>query len=319
MNIRRLERIWKLLDSLPPFRALNVFDAVAQRSNITRAADDLGVTPAAVSQQIKSLEDHLGIDLFVRHKNGVTLTELGRDYLPFVRDAFARLRLGGRHLNRAKEANVLTISATPSIATKCLSPMLLSWMEEYPDVSVRLDARQDDVDFSHSSADFRICFGPQPVEGLVCHELLTDYVTPVCSPSLIPGPHPIENPSAICEHGLIHIEWAAEGANLPSWDSWLEAAGVSDERQRPGAHFNIAAMGIEAAIQGAGVALGQGLFIQTELRSGLLVRLSELSLPLGKPYYLVYPEKLRDTPKAQMFIDWLRHKFEEQFGENRRI
>jgi LysR family glycine cleavage system transcriptional activator len=297
---------------LPPFSALKAFDATAIHGSITAASNALCVTPAAVSQQIRVLENFLSIELFIRHSQGLKLTEAGRDYLPYVQEAFEKIRQGGQLLERTKSSNVITLSTLPSVATKWLAPRLLSWMKQHPETSVRIEAHHEEVDFSSEPVDFRICFGSKSYDGLIMHELLTDYVTPACNPSLIQGPYPIEDLSIITDKPLIHVDWGQDERPFnPSWQGWLQAAGLPIEHSEEGTRYNLSSMAIEAAALGGGLVLGQNLFIQAELNSGMLVKPFDLNLSLGHPYYLVYPEKALQKHNAQLFIDWLLQEARE--------
>ena len=146
---------------LPKLSAILAFETAARTGSLARAADTLALTAAAVSQQIRQLEQHLGITLFIRAKSGVTLTEQGADYLAYVQEAFETLRVAQQHVERQRGKQALTVFALPALASKWLNPALGDWLAQCPDGDLRLHATHAAVDFAHSAADFALCFGDQ--------------------------------------------------------------------------------------------------------------------------------------------------------------
>jgi len=295
---------------LPPLGALLAFEAAAQSGSFTSAADRLFVTPAAISQKIRLLEQQLDIVLFERSKKGVKLTRAGQSYLVFIHEALEKIRLGQQQLEMFRNLDVLTITALPSVASKWLMPRVMRWMDLNPELEIRVEASHARVDFNRSASDICISFGEQDYTGVNyagLHKelLLVDSVSMFASPQLLQNFSDSADLAAIAQLPMIHVDWGDDNHNLPDWEDWLQAAGLDMAVPKAGVHFNLSSMAIEAAVQGKGLLLGQNMFITNELASGQLVKPLELSLPLGQAYYLVYPKRTLDNAHAAAFIEWL--------------
>ncbi|AHY06300.1 LysR substrate-binding domain-containing protein [Serratia plymuthica] len=284
---------------LPKLSAILAFETAARTGSLARAADSLALTAAAVSQQIRQLEQHLGIQLFTRAKSGVTLTEQGADYLAYVQEAFETLRVAQQHVDRQRGQETLTIFALPALASKWLNPAIGDWLARQPQLDIRLHATHAAVDFAASAADFALCFGDQDYPLLEKVQLFQDGVQPVCSPQRQAAGDWARQP-------LIHVDWGKESQFLPGWHEWFTAAGLPPP-QRRGLTYNLTSLAIDAAVAGHGILLGQQSLIQRELANGTLVPLAETVLPLSKPYYVVYPQRTLDKPKAAEFLAWLQN------------
>lgn len=284
---------------LPKLSAILAFETAARTGSLARAADSLALTAAAVSQQIRQLEQHLGIQLFIRAKSGVTLTEQGADYLAYVQEAFETLRVAQQHVDRQRGQETLTIFALPALASKWLNPAIGDWLARQPQLDIRLHATHAAVDFAASAADFALCFGDQDYPLLEKVRLFQDGVQPVCSPQRQAAGDWARQP-------LIHVDWGKESQFLPGWHEWFTAAGLPPP-QRRGLTYNLTSLAIDAAVAGHGILLGQQSLIQRELANGTLVPLAETVLPLSKPYYVVYPQRTLDKPKAAEFLAWLQN------------
>ncbi|HGM6605088.1 TPA: LysR family transcriptional regulator [Serratia marcescens] len=202
---------------LPKLSAILAFETAARTGSLARAADALALTAAAVSQQIRQLEQHLGITLFIRAKSGVTLTEQGADYLAYVQEAFETLRVAQQHVERQRGKQALTVFALPALASKWLNPALGDWLAQCPDGDLRLHATHAAVDFAHSAADFALCFGDQDYPLLEKVQLFQDRVQPVCSPAL-------RDRGDWAQLPLLHVDWGKESQFLPGWHEWFTAA-----------------------------------------------------------------------------------------------
>jgi len=295
---------------LPPLGTLLAFEAAAQSGSFTSAADRLFVTPAAISQKIRLLEQQLDIVLFERSKKGVKLTRAGQSYLVFIHEALEKIRLGQQQLEMFRNLDVLTITTLPSVASKWLMPRVMKWMDLNPELEIRVEASHARVDFNRSASDICISFGEQDYTGVNyagLHKelLLVDSVSMFASPQLLQNLSDPADLAAIAQLPMIHVDWGDDNHNLPDWEDWLQAAGLDMAVPKAGAHFNLSSMAIEAAVQGKGLLLGQNMFITNELASGQLVKPLELSLPLGQAYYLVYPKRTLDNVHAAAFIEWL--------------
>ncbi|MGN7971144.1 LysR substrate-binding domain-containing protein [Serratia sp. 22264] len=284
---------------LPKLSAILAFETAARTGSLARAADSLALTAAAVSQQIRQLEQHLGIQLFIRAKSGVTLTEQGADYLAYVQEAFETLRVAQQHVDRQRGQETLTVFSLPALASKWLNPAIGDWLARQPQLDIRLHATHATVDFAASAADFALCFGDQDYPLLEKVRLFQDGVQPVCSPQRQAAGDWARQP-------LIHVDWGKESQFLPGWHEWFTAAGLPPP-QRRGLTYNLTSLAIDAAVAGHGILLGQQSLIQRELANGTLVPLAETVLPLSKPYYVVYPQRTLDKPKAAEFLAWLQN------------
>jgi len=293
------------MKELPPLAALRAFEAAAEAGSFARAADRLCVTPAAISQQIRQLEQQLDAELFIRSKRGVRLTAQGEAYLRFVTAAFEQLRLGQQQLARQQRRHSLSIATYPSVASKWLMPKVLQWMEQHPEQEIRVEASHARAEFEQGDTDLCIAFGDQDYPGLEQRLLFTDRVFAVAAPALLESLQDASDPDQLLRLPMIHIDWGRDNRYLPGWQQWLNAAEPGDRTPNAGPRFNLSSMAIDAAVQGKGLLLGQQLLIENELASGQLVKVNQISLPLEKGYFLVYPKWKLDNPVVMELIDWI--------------
>jgi len=303
------EKDFVMSSRLPPLGALLAFEAAAQFKSFANAAKHLYVTPAAISQQIQTLESHLELALFHRSKTGVKLTRAGESYLLFVQSGLDELRLGQQHLTQFRNLDVLTITALPSVAQKWLMPLVLQWMQLHPDIEIRIEASHEKINFNHSASDMCVSFGQAGYVGMHKKKLLSDSVTMVASPTLLVNKPSLDD---LLTLPMIHIDWGDDNNNLPQWDDWLvkvtNKTNKRDVKIQGGPRFNLSSMAIEAAVQSKGLLLGQHSLIQKELLDKTLIVPFALNLPLGEAYYLIYPQRTLDNHKANAFIKWLTNK-----------
>jgi len=295
---------------LPPLNSIRAFEAAAKTGSISSAAQSLFVSPAAISQQVRLLEEHLGIRLFNRSRRGVELTEAGQIYLTYVHESFEKLRTGQQKIEQFDNQNVLILTAPPSVASKWLMPKLFQWMELNPSVEMRIDASNTPANFNTSISDFCICFGDTGYPGLLKTEMFRDSISPVCSPALLKN-RTDDVTTLLHEYPLIHIDWGDENIHLPGWDDWLQHAGLEHTPSSRTLQFNFSSMAIEAAVQAKGIMLGQMTLVQEELNAGKLEQISTTSLPLNKSYYLIYPKRTLLKPMASEFLNWLKKECEQ--------
>lgn len=291
---------------LPPLGALLAFEVAAESGSFASAANRLFVTPAAISQQIRVLEQQLDIVLFKRSKMGVKLTRAGQSYLVFIHEALEKIRLGQQQIELFRNLDVLTITALPSLALKWLMPQVLQWMDLNPGMEVRVEASHARVDFNRSASDMCINFGDQDYPGANKELLFSDSVSMVVSPQLLKTLSDPEDLHSIAQLPMIHVDWGDDNYSLPDWEDWLQAADLDMTAPKGGPRFNLSSMAIEAAVQGKGLLLGQHMLIANELKTGQLVKPFDISLPLGRAYYLVYPKRTMDNANGAAFIDWLK-------------
>jgi LysR family transcriptional regulator, glycine cleavage system transcriptional activator len=290
---------------LPPLSALRSFEAAARLLSFTKAAAELNVTQAAVSHQIKSLEEWLGLKLFRRAHRALYLTDAGQSYLPVVREAFAKLVEGTERLTSLDQAGPLTVSVLPSFAAKWLVPRLPRFRRVNPEIDVRIDAAVRLVDFAREQVDVAIRNGLGGWPGVHAEKLMSEDVVPVCSPALVNGTPPLHRPGDLARHVLLHDDGAI------TWQIWLQAAGVEGVDWRRGPLFNDSGMLVQAAVDGQGVALARTALAEADLKAGRLVMPFDFKLPSSFAYYIVYPPQHGSRPKVQAFRAWLISEVQE--------
>ena len=298
---------------LPPLNALRAFEAAARHMSFQKAAGELHVTPAALSYQIRQLEDHLGRKLFRRLNRAVDLTPDGAALAAGVRDGFDRLMQAVAAFNQRRTGNVLVISAGPAFTAKWLTPRLYRFIAAWPDIDARIAASIRLADLRRDDVDIVVRFGRGTYAGCVSSKLLDEYVTPLCAPSLLTGAHPLRGPADLAHHTLIHDETHVGVFDLPDWRRWLAEAGVSNvDASRSGLHFNVADHAIDAAVAGAGVVLGRMVLADADIKAGRLVQPFPLKLKADYAFYVVTLESRVDEPAIKAFHDWI---FTEAEGE----
>lgn len=293
---------------IAPLNALRAFEAAARHLSFTKAAEELNVTPAAISHQIKTLEDHCGAPLFRRLTRSLLLTDQGQAALPVLREGFDMLAAASLQLARRRDDNVLTVSAAPSIAGKWLVTRLERFRARHPDIDVRLDATNRVTDFERDGVDLVIRYGGGDYPGLHVEPLLSTSVFPVCSPGLLENGPPLDLPEDLARHTLLHVDWASQNATWPSWSMWLLAAGVKGVEVERGPRFNDAGLVMQTAIAGQGVALGTDILVADDLAAGRLVRLFEICVPIEFGYHIVIPREKTETSKVAAFANWLHEE-----------
>jgi LysR family transcriptional regulator, glycine cleavage system transcriptional activator len=289
---------------LPPLNALRAFEAAARHLSFSRAAEELHVTPAAVSHQIKQLEEHLTIRLFHRRNRAVHLTEAGVGYLLVVRDAFDRLTAATVRLAEQDQVGHLVVAVLPSFAAKWLVPRLPRFRALAPDIDVNIAASHDMVDLVGGEADVAIRYGRGAWPGLKALRFLAEEVFPVCSPNLLKNGRAILEPDDLVHHLLLHDEPDKRYPYL-DWPTWLRTAGATRVDSARGPTFSDSSMLLQAAIDGQGVALGRSVLVSDDLAAGRLVKPFALSFPANAAYWLVAPPEAWDRPKIKAFREWL--------------
>jgi len=290
---------------LTHLNGIRAFEAAARHMSFAEAAQELGVTPAAVSQQIKALEDYLGVALFKRTKRALFLTETAQAVLPAARDGFDLL---ASVLTRARVSSAhdpLVISVTPSLAAKWLMPRLERFIARYPEIDIRIDTNSRLVDFAREAVDVAVRYGAGDWPGLEITPLMSESIFPVCSPKLQQGKHPLRKVEDLRHHTLIHDATLPEGSAFPSWATWLEAAGAPGVDTSRGLRVNASMLVSQAAIDGHGVALGRSVLVEDDLAAGRLIRPFSITLPLRYAYFVVHPKKLPKESKVPVLRRWL--------------
>jgi LysR family glycine cleavage system transcriptional activator len=289
---------------LPPLNALRAFEAAARHLNFSRAADELSVTPGAVSQQIQNLEDYVGASLFRRTPKGLLLTDAAQASLPALREAFDRLAEAASLLTAAVDGRRLTLTAAPSFAAKWLVPRLGRFEEAHPLVDVWLSADMDLVDFAAGEVDLAIRYGAGPYPGLEAIRLMHETVIPVMSADLMAA-NPVNEPGDLTGHVLLHDGSPDADDSCPDWLMWLAARGVKGVDGNRGPRFNQSSLVIEAAVGGRGVALAKRTLAQDDLDAGRLVAPMAITTSVDFAYYVVHPKAKGRLPQVKAFVSWI--------------
>ena len=293
---------------LPSLNSLRAFEAAARHLSFRKAAEELNVTPAAISQQIKQLEALLGVALFTRTTRALTLTEAAEIALPLITRGFDSLQDGVRTLTTQRDGGILTVSVSASFGMRWLLPKLERFRTCYPDFDVRIDASNNLADFERGGVDVALRYGRGEYDGLISELLISDVAFPVCSPTLLAPPHRLADPEDLRDHALLHVDWVMESESAPSWARWLQFAGVKEVDTRGGLRFSMDDMAVSAAIGGLGVVVAARAFVVADLVAGRLVKpfASELDMPTDFHHYAVYPAQKTSQPKVSAFLDWVR-------------
>jgi LysR family glycine cleavage system transcriptional activator len=289
---------------LLPLNSLRAFEVVSRHESFRAAAEELHVTTAAVIQQVKALEDHLGRKLLRRHSRGYSLTPDAAAGLEQLRNGFGQLSAAVEAMSSGGQ-RVLTVSAVPSLSAEWLVPRLSRFREQHPDIDVLLHPSQEVVDLERSRVDLGIRYGSGSYPGLISERLFHDEIFPVYSPSMLEGRRPLKRPNDLRGHTLIHTEWSPATGHWPGWSDWLRAAGITDVSASRGLRFSDGALVIQAAVRGQGVALGSKALALEHLAAGRLIRPFELSLVTDFGYYIVCAKSRVNEPDLVAFRRWL--------------
>ena len=293
-------------DRLPPLNALRTFESVARHLSFKKAAEELFVTPAAVSHQVKSLEQHLGVALFVRYNRSIALTDQGRMLYLGVHEGLEQLRLAVDRVKPLQQDNTLVIGSGPSFAAKWLSPKLYRFFSLHPDIDARVSANLAFSEFGPGGIDVAIRFGQGNHPGLYSQRLAMERLVPVCAPQL-----QLSTPADLRNQVLIHDESLTIFPDPSDWSDWLQLVGVEGVDAEKGPRFNHADHGIDAAIEGAGVVLARKLLAANDLRSGRLIKPFDTELETNLGFYFVCPQGDEKKPKIRAFYQWLTDEFSE--------
>jgi LysR family glycine cleavage system transcriptional activator len=306
-------------ERLPPLNTLKVFEAAARHLSLKHAAQELNVTPAAISHQVKALEDYLGVRLFRRLNRALELTPAARAALPKLREGFDSLAQAVATMRPQADSGQVTVSAAPSFATRWLMHRLHRFFAAHPEVDVRVSARlrrvkQGAKDSAAERAtienwleesDVAILYGHGDYQGFRFDKLFGLTVAPICSPQLMHGDHPLLRPQDLVHHTLLHDDTGVLYDGTAFWDAWLKAACVEGVDTSRGSHFSHAVLALEAANDALGVVATFPALAAAELAVGRLIMPFELQVPLSSAYYLVCNETVLMRPAVVAFRDWL--------------
>ena len=307
---------------LPPLNSLKAFEAAARHLSVKKAALELNVTSAAVSHQIRTLEDYLGVQLFRRYNRALELTDVAKAALPKLGEGFDCLAQAVAHLRSQQGGGSLTVSAAPSFASRWLMPRLHRFIAAHPEIDVRISARMRRVSVDGkgdvaeratveawlADSDVAIFYGRGNVPGIQLERLIDLSITPICSPALLnpAHPHPLRTPADLKHHLLLHDDTGELYDNEAFWGLWLRAAGVTDVEANKGPHFSHAVLAFEAAIDAVGVLASMPVLAAEDIASGKLVAPFDLVVKLPDGYYMACSEHADERPAVAAFRSWLR-------------
>lgn len=291
--------------NLPSLNALAALEAAARHGSIARAAAELHVTAATVSQHVRGLEEQLGVPLFVRSARGVTLTSAARALLPSLTQAFDRLDDAARRVREGGTTKRLTVSALPSFAAGWLVPRLALLERALPNVALTLRADRRLVDFDREEVDVAVRYGREPPAALASKRLFGELVFPVCSPALAYGAHPIDSVESLAQHVLIHDLDAEPHQPWLGWADFFARHGVAPPAHARGLYLDDSLVMLHAGIDGRGVLLGREPLVAQQLARGLLCRPLSDAWEAASAYFAVAPKRAFRRPLVRAFVDWL--------------
>ena len=294
--------------SIAHLNALRAFEASARHQSFSLAAQELNVTPAAVGQLVRTLEDWLGSPLFVRSTSGrarLVTTEVAEQALPDIRAGLERLAVGLERLRSGSAGGVLTVTGSPAFAAKWLLPRIERFQAAWPETDLRLDTSLKPVDFVAQRIDVGVRYGRGQWPGLAAEKLMDEEVYPVCAPALL-ATATLQAPGDLRGQVLIHDQSVDTSTGFASWQAWLRHAGGQGVPTDRGLRINNSAAVLQAAIDGQGVALARSVMAHDDLAAGRLVRLfPQVRLESALAYYVVYRPECIAQPKVAAFRDWL--------------
>ncbi|MDJ1015753.1 MAG: transcriptional regulator GcvA [Paracoccaceae bacterium] len=294
-------------DRLPPLTALRAFDAAARHMSFQKAAEEINVTPAALSFQIKSLEEHLGQPVFRRLNRAVELTEVGRALSPGARDGFATLAAAWSSARRLTDTSSITVTAGPAFTAKWLAPKMFAFAQAHPEIELRFSATLRLLDFDRDDVDVAIRFGTGDDSGLFSKSIIREWVTPMATPELA---RTLKKPEDLRQVTLLHQDDVAFLDPPIGWTAWFKAAGLGAP-QSGGPRFSQADHALDSALTGAGVVIGRPSLTARDLKEGRLVMPFDLSLTTEAHYRLVCPVGAQNRPHIRAFLDWIEGEVAE--------
>jgi LysR family glycine cleavage system transcriptional activator len=284
---------------LPPLNALRAFEATARHLSVKNAADELCVTPGAVSQMLKVLELHLGVALFRRVNRGIFLTDAGQSYLPPVRNAFRQIAEASGRIAVSAETGILTVSVTPFFAAAWLVPRLKAFQDANPEIDLRVLTDKGLVDFSRDGVDVAVRHGLGRYPGLRSERLFAVEVVPIAAPTLVAQLGAPKAPAELTRWPHVH------DADRQGWHLWFQAQGIDEIGPPRGPSFDDSSLLLKAILAGQGAGLLPAAMVALDLAEGRLVRLADVVWLEDFAYYLVYPELSRERPKVIAFHKWI--------------
>jgi LysR family glycine cleavage system transcriptional activator len=288
-----------MIGKLPPLNALRAFEATARHLSVKNAAEELCVTPGAVSQMLKALELHLGVKLFQRVNRGIFLTDAGQGYLPPVRNAFRQIAEATRRITVSADSGILTVSVTPFFAAAWLVPRLKEFQDTHPDIDLQVVTSNALVDFSRDGVDVAVRHGLGRYPGLRSERVVAVEIVPVAAPALVAKFGMPASPAELTRWSHVH------DAERKGWHLWFQSQGIDEIGAPRGPAFDDSGLLLKAVLTGQGAGLLPAALVAPDLAEGRLVKLADVVLLEAFAYYLVYPDASHDQPKVAAFRRWI--------------
>jgi LysR family transcriptional regulator, glycine cleavage system transcriptional activator len=292
---------------LPPLNALRAFEAAARAGSYVAAAEELGVSPAAVSQQVRNLEEFLGKKLFMRFNNRVVLTDAGQAVYAGASECLQAISTLTEQIMSGHARSRLVISVITSVAERWLESRLAAFARQHPSLRIDLRVEPDPVDFARQNIDLRICYGANLYTEMTVILLKQDEVLPLCSPLYLERNVDAKGlgMNAVPHDDLIHTNWGPMFFSHPTWKAWYAKAGLNRPDDSKGYQIGTSGLVLDMARDGVGVALGQRMMAAGDLAAGRLVPLSDVTITLGHPYCIVHPRSKSRKAGLRALIEWL--------------
>ena len=284
----------------PSLKAISTFETAARHESFKGAAEELFLTPSAISHQVRHLEEHLRVKLFHRLSGGLAITDAGRLYLAMLTPVFSEIDEATKQVMQLEYSDQLTVRSAPSFARKWLLDRLPGFLEAQPDIDVKVIATSERLDFQKKSIDIGIYYGQPNMPGYITRPLLSERVLPMCSPAFKDAASGLRSPADLPDFTLIHTE-----INLVTWRMWLNDRNIAVGEELRGISLDPSELAIEAAVRGVGIVLESSLLASQELENGTLVPAFDGTTSEVMSYFLVYPEDNAELPKVVAFCDWI--------------
>jgi LysR family glycine cleavage system transcriptional activator len=291
--------------SLPPLTSLRTFEVAARLGSFTKAARELHVTPAAVSHQIRGLEEYLGVTLFRRTTRRLVLTEQAATAAEYLREGFERISRGAELLRPSSKGGTLSLSATPAFATRWLVSRLSRFQKQHPRFELHVKASAAPLDFDQDDVDAAIRLGKGGFEGVLAVELFNEWIAPVASPAFL-RQHTLRRPADLARLPLLHDDSMRRAGRPQGWPAWFRAAGVTDAGAWQGTHFDDGHLALQAAAAGSGVAVGRLVYAMDDLAAKRLKIAFRPAIKMDISYYLLIPESRAALPSVVAFRSWIK-------------
>lgn len=307
---------------LPPMNSIRAFEATARHMSFTKAAEELNLTPSALSYQVRSMEEILGLKVFRRLNRAIELTETGARLYPNIRDGFEKIRQSFEQLAPDTPDHILVVSTGPAFAAKWLTPRVARFLDAYPDIELRISASLKLVDFNQDGIDIGLRFGNGQYADLKAMKILPDQITPMASPRFLETHPELKHPLDLQHVPLLHddslSDWKTRPTvkEIPNWQTFFRDLGLNEAQARRGLRFNHADHALDAAIEGLGVVMGRNTLAASDVKTGRLVRVfPEVSLDTHMGFYLACRPQDLSRRKVKVFWDWIVAEAEEFVAE----